>query len=219
MEKLIGIVPTVTLTQQFRSNSLISNWSSEFFYEGKLKAHPKVARSSLNDLVKKKNDMLEHSLVFLDTSGHKFYEENNNASHGSICNLNEAYIIEIVLQKYLKFGIEAKDIGIITPYWSQVAVLREMFSHVSALDISTVDGFQGCEKELIIISFVRSNLKKQVGFLSEIRRINVTVTRAKRCCIVIGDIETLSSDENLESFIQYCKRNLVIVDAEKYISY
>jgi len=118
MEKLIGIVPTVTLTQQFRSNSMISNWSSEFFYEGRLKAHPKVARSSLNDLVKKKNAMLEHSLVFLDTSGHKFYEENNNISHGSICNLNEAYIIEIVLQKYLKLGIQAKDIGIITPYWS-----------------------------------------------------------------------------------------------------
>ena len=70
-----------------------------------------------------------------------------------------------------------------------------MFGDITNLDISTVDGFQGCEKELIIISFVRSNPQKKVGFLSEIRRINVTVPRAKRYCFVIGDIETLSSDE------------------------
>merc|ERR1712080_359050 len=189
-------------------------------YEGKLRAHPSVARNNLNDLVKKKNAMLEQSLVFLDTSSHKLYEDkadDDSANHGSICNLNEAYIIEIVLQKYLKLGIQAKDIGIITPYWSQVAVLREMFSDISTLDISTVNGFQGCEKELIIISFVRSNPEKKVGFLSEIRRINVTVTRAKRCCFVIGDVETLSSDENLKSFVEYCQRQSVIVDAEKYI--
>ena len=93
-----------------------------------------------------------------------------------MCNLNEVYIIEIILSKYLNLGIKAEDIGIITPYWSQVAVLRETFGDIPQLDISTVDGFQGCEKELIIISFVRSNPEKKVGFLSEIRRINVTVT-------------------------------------------
>mgnify|MGYP001412142145 FL=1 len=133
------------------------------------------------------------------------------------CNLNEVYIIEIILSKYLNLGIKSEDIGIITPYWSQVAVLRETFGDIPNLDISTVDGFQGCEKELIIISFVRSNPEKKVGFLSEIRRINVTVTRAKRCCFVIGDIETLSSDENIKSFVDFCQRNSVIVDAEEYI--
>ena len=219
MEKLIGHVPTTTLTQQFRSNSMISDWSSHFFYDNKLKAHFSVARNNLNDLVEIKNDMLEQSLIFLDTSCHQLYEEKDydGINNGSICNLNEVYIIEIILSKYLNLGIKAEDIGIITPYWSQVAVLRETFGDIPKLDISTVDGFQGCEKELIIISFVRSNPEKKVGFLSEIRRINVTVTRAKRCCFVIGDIETLSSDENIKSFVDFCQRNSVIVDAEEYI--
>ena len=219
MEKLIGHVPTTNLTQQFRSNSMISDWSSQFFYDNKLKAHPSVARNKLNDLVEIENDMLEQSLIFLDTSCHQLYEERDDEgiNNGSICNLNEVYIIEVILSKYLNLGIKPEDIGIITPYWSQVAVLRETFGDIPKLDISTVDGFQGCEKELIIISFVRSNPEKKVGFLSEIRRINVTVTRAKRCCFVIGDIETLSSDENIKSFVDFCQRNSVIVDAEEYI--
>ena len=93
-----------------------------------------------------------------------------------------------------------------------------MLSDIPNLEISTVDGFQGCEKELIIVSFVRSNQEKTVGFLEEIRRLNVTVTRAKRCCILIGDTDTLSSDENINSFVQFCKSKSVVVDAEKYMS-
>ena len=85
------------------------------------------------------------------------------------------------------------------------------------VEISTVDGFQGCDKEMIVISFVRSNPKKIVGFLNESRRINVSVTRAKRCCVVIGDIFTLRNDPGIRSFIDYCQDQNVIVKVFEYL--
>ena len=117
---------------------------------------------------------------------------------------------------YVAKGINPEDIGIISPYWSQVALLRDLLIDLP-LTISTVDGFQGCEKELIIISFVRSNLEQRVGFLEEVRRINVSITRAKRCCIVIGDISTLSVDPGLKSFIDYCAKKNVVINADDYV--
>ena len=85
------------------------------------------------------------------------------------------------------------------------------------VEISTVDGFQGCDKEMIVISFVRSNPKKNVGFLNESRRINVSVTRAKRCCVVVGDISTLKDDSGIHSFIDYCQDQNVIVKVFEYL--
>ena len=103
-------------------------------------------------------------------------------------------------------------------YWAQVALLRDTISDLPALEISTVDGFQGCEKEVIILSFVRSNLEDKVGFLRETRRINVSVTRAKRQCLAIGDTTTLWKDAGLRSFIQYCKFRQSLYDVEKFMS-
>ena len=121
-----------------------------------------------------------------------------------------------MVNNYLDLGINEKDIGIITPYWSQVALLRNMLEKVK-VEISTVDGFQGSEKELIIVSMVRSNPKKNVGFLSEIRRINVTITRAKRGCVVIGDCETLSGDENIANLISHCKQKGVVWNVGEFL--
>ena len=96
--------------------------------------------------------------------------------------------------------------------------MRDTISDLPALDISTVDGFQGCEKEVIILSFVRSNIEKKVGFLSETRRINVSVTRAKRQCLAIGDKTTLSKNAGIRSFIEYCRCRHSIYDVEKFMS-
>ena len=105
-----------------------------------------------------------------------------------------------------------------TPYWSQVALLRDVIVEFPAIEISTVDGFQGCEKEMIIISFVRSNSKQTVGFLDDARRINVSITRAKKCCLVIGDISTLNSNPDLAHFVDYCRRHQVIYNADQWTS-
>ena len=216
MERCIHKVPTTTLTQQFRSNEIISNWSSNYFYQGQLKAHTNVKDTNLNDLVENPIEILRQSLVFIDTSNSNYFEDCKGEFEGSYSNINEAYIVEDIVKVYVAKGINPEDIGIISPYWSQVALLRDLLIDLP-LTISTVDGFQGCEKELIIISFVRSNLEQRVGFLEEVRRINVSVTRAKRCCIVIGDISTLSVDPGLKSFIDYCAKKNVVINADDYV--
>ena len=99
-----------------------------------------------------------------------------------------------------------------------MALLRDTISDLPALEISTVDGFQGCEKEVIILSFVRSNSEKEVGFLRETRRINVSVTRAKRQCLAIGDKTTLSKDTGIHSFIEYCRCRHSLYEVEKFVS-
>ena len=94
------------------------------------------------------------------------------------------------------------DIAVIAPYAAQVRLLREQLD-VAALEIDSVDGFQGREKEAVVISLVRSNAKGEIGFLADVRRMNVALTRARRKLLVIGDSATLSSDPFYPRMIEY----------------
>jgi len=98
------------------------------------------------------------------------------------------------VEALLATGLAPQHIGIITPYAAQVRLLREMLPD-PALEIDTVDGFQGREKEVIVISFVRSNDTGEIGFLADLRRTNVAMTRARRKLLMIGDSATLAADE------------------------
>jgi len=220
MERLMihnDMIPTVFLSQQFRSNKLISNWSNGYFYQNRLKSWPHVESICLQDLLedhdqKQNSKFLQQSLVFIDTSHQQGYQEiQDDYQDGSVCNEKEAQMVYFMVKKLVNLGIRMSDIGIITPYWSQVALLRDMVKDLPNIEISTVDGFQGSEKELIVVSFVRSNSPNVVGFLNETRRINVTITRAKRMCIAIGDISTLESDPGINDFIKYCYENNAVV--------
>ena len=102
----------------------------------------------------------------------------------------------------LDLGLPAQDIAVIAPYAAQVRLLRDQFSR-QGLEIDTVDGFQGREKEAVIISLVRSNNKNEIGFLADRRRMNVALTRARRKLLVIGDSATLGVDEFYRSFFEY----------------
>lgn len=227
MERLAKRFPerVALLSTQYRSNHLISGWSSKYFYGNALKADQSVARSTLSDLrgVVPCNDT-RISLLFVDTKNRGFKDNshgtaNNDISEESCANFDEAFVVEHLVRKYISLGVKPQHIGVISPYWAQVALLRSLLwdgpQDLQRVAIHTVDGFQGREKELIFISFVRSNDAKQVGFLSETRRINVSVTRAKRSCIAIGDSSTLESDKGLKSFIEYCKTNNAVMDVEK----
>jgi ATP-dependent RNA/DNA helicase IGHMBP2 len=99
-------------------------------------------------------------------------------------------------------GILPEQIGIITPYNAQVNLIKQLLEG-ETVEISTVDGFQGREKECIIISMVRSNPLKVVGFLADERRMNVAITRARRFVCLIGDSETVSADPILKTLIDY----------------
>ncbi|GLC34608.1 hypothetical protein PLESTM_000216800 [Pleodorina starrii] len=144
-------------------------------------------------------------LLLIDTAGCG-YEEQQEAEGSSYANPGEAKAVMAHVQRLMRRGIAPSSIGIITPYNAQVAHLKELrqeLSGSSVLEISSVDGFQGREKEAIIISMVRSNDAGEVGFLSDRRRMNVAVTRARRHCAVVCDSETVSNDGFLKRLVEY----------------
>lgn len=226
MERLVQRHPerVSLLTTQYRSNQLISGWSSQRFYDGLLQADSSVAKSRLSDLRGVTPcPETRTNILFVDTRGSNFHESvaGGTSDDESYSNFDEAFLVEQLVRNYIALGVKPSSIGVITPYWAQVAVLRSLLwdgpSDLQRVTIHTVDGFQGREKELIIISFVRSSPAKKVGFLSETRRINVSVTRAKRCCIAIGDSATLDKDDGLKSFIHFCKDNNAVIKVNQIL--
>merc|ERR1712083_938051 len=104
-------------------------------------------------------------------------------------------------------GVKVEDIAVVTPYNLQAEVLRlNLRPDYPDLEIKSVDGYQGREKEVVVLSLVRSNQRKEVGFLGETRRLNVAVTRARRQLIVVCDTETVKNDKFLKEFIEYLEK-------------
>uniref|UniRef100_A0A5B7CBG4 DNA helicase n=1 Tax=Davidia involucrata TaxID=16924 RepID=A0A5B7CBG4_DAVIN len=206
------------LTVQYRMHELIMNWSSKELYNSKIKAHPSVAAHMLSDLDDvKKSSSTEPTLLLIDIAGCDMEEKKDEED--STLNEGEAEVAIAHAKRLVHSGVRASDIGIITPYAAQVVVLRMMRSNedkLKDLEISTVDGFQGREKEAIIISMVRSNSKKEVGFLSDCRRMNVAVTRARRQCCLVCDTETVSSDGFLKRLIEYFEEHAEYLSASEY---
>lgn len=112
------------------------------------------------------------------------------------------------VDRLLATGLAPQDIAVITPYNAQVRRLRrELLPERPGLEIGTVDGFQGREKEAVVISMVRSNDRGDVGFLADRRRMNVAVTRARRHVAIIGDSATVGRDGFLRRLIEYGEAN------------
>jgi superfamily I DNA and/or RNA helicase len=135
-------------------------------------------------------------------------------------NEGEATVTLVHAKKLVESGVNSSDIGIITPYAAQVGLLKIMRSKemkLKDLEISTVDGFQGREKEAIIISMVRSNAKHEVGFLNDHRRMNVAVTRARRQCCIVCDTETVSSDKFLKRLVEYFEEHAEYLSASEFL--
>lgn len=208
------------LTTQYRMHALICNWSSEEFYEGRLEPHESVADRRVTDLegwvtLSEDDDGISFPFIVIDTAGGDCEEDDdspddgakgaNDARRASRRNHGEAGIVKRVVDDLLRHGVQKSDIGVISPYAGQVELMRqEMWNtHGRQLEIATIDSFQGREKEVICISLVRSNEAGDVGFLSDDRRLNVAITRARRGVIVICDSETVCSHPLLERLLQY----------------
>ncbi|ESN99731.1 hypothetical protein HELRODRAFT_176491 [Helobdella robusta] len=181
------------LTTQYRMHEDIMCWSSETFYGGKLSAHSSVAHHLLRDLpAVEPTDETTTPLLLVDTSGCGYQEVclEDGVSKG---NEGEADLVCCHVNRLLKAGVKEECIGVIVPYNLQVEILRQKMSERFArVEVRSVDGFQGREKEVVIISLVRSNAVGEVGFLAEKRRINVAVTRARRQLAIICDVTTVS---------------------------
>ena len=125
----------------------------------------------------------------------------------SIVNELEADVSVSIARDYLNAGVSEDDIGIISPYADQVKLIQES----TPVEVKTVDGFQGREKEIIIISTVRSNEHGNIGFLKDLRRLNVAITRAKRKLIIIGNKDTLMSNPTYARLVRFVEdENLMV---------
>jgi len=200
------------LTEQYRMNDKILSFSNKMFYKGLLRSH-----------ISNANHLLEgddQPLTFIDTSGCG-YEEALDQKSRSIYNEGEFFITRehILLNKEKYRGI---SIGIISPYAEHVRYARakvEADEELRALDITinSIDGFQGQEKDLIIISLTRSNDMGIIGFLSDYRRLNVAMTRAKKKLVIIGDGATLSTNEMYLQLIEHVEKEGHLQSAWEYM--
>jgi superfamily I DNA and/or RNA helicase len=107
------------------------------------------------------------------------------------------------VEQLIAAGVKAPEIAVIAPYSAQVRLLRQRLLQFAGLEVDSVDGFQGREKEGVVISLVRSNADGEIGFLADVRRMNVALTRARRKLIVMGDSATLSSHSFYRRMIEY----------------
>ena len=205
-ERLVAMgVKPMLLDTQYRMHPAISDFPNRTFYEGRLvdgittADRPNPAGLVWNDW--------EVPIAFLPVNGDELLSPDGASKE----NPAEAGWVAKILENLLQAGdLEEADIGIITPYAGQVRAIRDSLPERNdSVEVHTVDGYQGREKEVIIFSCVRSNSDGIVGFLSDERRLNVALTRAKRGLIIIGDPDTLRNDETWASWLDYIRgRNL-----------
>ncbi|MAT45656.1 MAG: DNA-binding protein [Anaerolineaceae bacterium] len=205
MEQLLTQVgPNIShrLSVQYRMHQNIMKFSSLEFYEDSLVSDPIVGKNLLKDLPDvTTNELTETPIHFIDTAGAS-YDESLEPDGDSRFNQQEAELVVKKVQALLDAGLLPTDIAIISPYSAQVRLLRELLS-LPEIEIDSVDGFQGREKETVIVSMVRSNFDNEIGFLADVRRMNVALTRARRKLIVIGDSATIAVHPFYQRLISY----------------
>lgn len=221
LEKCVALHPDAvsSLDEQYRMNEKIMGYSSQVFYDNKLKAHDSVATHVLGDA--------EEPLHFIDTAGCGFDEKIEGTS---ISNPEEAVFLFKHLTQLTNALAEYytsenfPTIGIISPYRQQIVLLKEQMQHAAHLKsyanritINTIDSFQGQERDIIYISMTRSNADSRIGFLSDIRRMNVAMTRARKKLIVIGDSATLSQFSFYGNFITYTEKHNAYLSAWEFM--
>lgn len=193
--KKYGSVFKQLLTIQYRMNNDIMQFPSQEMYEGKLIADSSVASQTLVDLPGVDvNEDTESPFIWYDTQGDDFPESANEDEEvaTSRFNENEALLVQSHIIKLVGSNVRQEDIGVISPYSAQAGLLKRLIHEkYPQIEISTVDGFQGREKEVILLSLVRSNDQFEVGFLKDDRRLNVAITRPKKQLCVVGNMETL----------------------------
>ena len=209
MERLVnhyGDLVTRQLTVQYRMHESIMGFSSQHFYGNTLIADDSVRRHVLSDLPGIQNDLVsDDPVTFIDTAGTGWLEELEPEGL-SKRNPEEGRLVLKQVNALCEAGLAPSDIAVIAPYAAQVRWLRENAIY-DQLEIDTVDGFQGREKEAVVISLVRSNAIGEIGFLSDARRMNVALTRAKRKMIIVGDSATLGSDKFFQSLLAWIESN------------
>lgn len=212
MQKIATKNPAVVslLTTQYRMREEIMGFSSNWFYQGQLKAAPEVSHRGIL--------RIDSPLEWIDTSLLDIPEE-EQTENGSRINQAEAQIAIRQLHDYIeKIGKdrildERIDFGVISPYKAQVQYLRQLIRRDAffrplreLITIHTVDGFQGQERDVILISLVRANERGRIGFLNDLRRMNVAITRARMKLLILGDSATIARHQFYAALYDYIQQ-------------
>lgn len=210
LEKCVALYPEAVtlLEEQYRMNEKIMQYSSQVFYENKLKANIEVANHVLFD-----GDV---PVEFIDTAGCSFEEKSEGTS---TTNPEEAalllkHLTQLVTVLNEKYTIEDfPSVAIISPYMQQILVLKDLLVnspalqfHGNKISVNTIDSFQGQERDIVYISMTRSNAEGIIGFLSDIRRMNVAMTRARKKLVIVGNSATLSRLPFYADFVAYAEQ-------------
>ena len=185
---IASVVNVFLLNIQYRMRAAIAGFSSDYFYEGLLKTATHLQNKGLH-------------ISFIDTAGSGF-NEMHGKDGSSLQNEGELKIAEKLLETE---QLDLQQTAFISPYSGQVAAAKEQLQ--KQLRISTIDSFQGQEKENIILSLVRSNDDGDIGFLKDYRRMNVALTRAKEQLFIIGDSATIGADTFYNLFLSYVEKH------------
>jgi ATP-dependent RNA/DNA helicase IGHMBP2 len=213
MEKCIKKNPAAAsmLQVQYRMHEAIMQFSSQYFYKGELRAYKSIKRNLLRED--------EPPIDYVDTAGCGYLEEQDPETLSRLNKEEASLLIKVIESLIRTIGAEnwvheKISMGIITPYSAQVEHItrlveasEEIINIRPLVTINTVDAFQGQERDVIAISLVRSNDKGEVGFLGDIRRTNVAITRARKKLIVVGDSATLGSHPFYLQWIDYVQKN------------
>jgi hypothetical protein len=216
-ERLSQFIQPVMLTEQYRMHPSIATFPSNQFYNGKVKSSEKLSqeRPPITGIVWP-NQEIPH-IAFYDYSDNNCEKSGNSIAGKSKMNpLEVNFIIKVLKNILLQSGLQSDQIGIISPYSLQVQqienAIRTEWEDTQGIEVKTVDGFQGREKELIVISCVRCNSEGNIGFLSDWRRLNVAITRPRRGLILIGHSKTLQNDSNWKEYLQWLKTNKLLLN-------
>ena len=220
----------IMLNEQYRMNEIIMQWTSQEFYHGALTAPIDIQEQRLHKLKGVKNNSITLApMVFIDTAGCQMYEDEANTALDSSAsklslthaasksNQHEISLVKKHLLSLLAAGVSISSIGVLSPYLAQIGLLRDaLLSDYPALEIGTIDCMQGRECDAIIISLVRSNEQHIVGFLSEARRLNVAITRARCHVCIIGDSDTCNQSQ--QPFLKRLMDYLMNTEQVEYLS-
>lgn len=209
----IGVL-SVALDTQYRSHEAISSWCSVESYNGRLNAAESVKDGLLCHLAGVLQTPVTTTPMFMlstrSNDGRVPVECIERRVGGSYINEGEATIVASHVLLLLKSGVKASDIAVISPYAAQVRLLRAVFSSAledvqdsASVEVSSIDAFQGREAQAVVISMVRANRARDVGFLADARRMNVAVSRAKRHVSIVGDHKTITNDAFLERLVKH----------------
>jgi len=193
------------LDTQYRMHDEIAQFSNNAFYNGMLKSGEENGKWRLEEVedlggrsLGSIGRLVKGSSAFVDIKG----KEAKQGDGPSLTNKAEVNVVVKIAKGLLHLGVPEASIGIISPYKAQVKQMKlQLSDYGSAIQIDTVDGFQGQEKDVIILSFVRSNETGTMGFLNDVRRLNVALTRAKKLRIMVGDKNTLNTHETYKSLL------------------